>query len=554
MRIGDLLVRSGFISESQLRSALEEQASAKKTPIGELLKFLNFLKDDELELVLQAQRKILFGLMSGDRAVDIIKYAREHQLKFAEATEKLRSISKDGRTDCAPTDHDVLSFAVPEESDDDLDDEGMSAEALIQRSDKASEIQDWKTAISSLERARKIFEETDTFSEEAKIPIYCRLAVLYAKTNQTEKSRQNLAAVTTMMQEGKMAPGSMSLLTTAAHQCFLQGMASEANQLYKVVMPKWAQLLPFESTQFNICLRDAISCLHVNRAPSKQNIRIGELLAGSGLIDKEQFQDALQKTRLTHQPLGRVLSQSGWLSNQDLRNAVRVQLLCRAAVLPAEYASITLKAASFARSPDEFFAKLNVPAEAKAGDAADLADLIEKMDRLLIMEESLGLLHPDVAILANEIGDICLRRNETEEAEIMFRKAHAVLATSSEDNQLDLADACQKIARLMVKRKKYPEAELLFLQAMEIKNRLLGEKHHEVAEVQVDVGFLYFCQANYEPAIGFLTTSWLNQQEESSVEQKRFLLELLIKCFEQSGQSSEGEIYREQLRTIRGFE
>ncbi|MBX9724548.1 MAG: hypothetical protein K2X81_24285, partial [Candidatus Obscuribacterales bacterium] len=534
MRIGDLLVRSGFISESQLRSALEEQASARKTPIGELLKVLNFLNDDDLELVLQAQRKILFGLMSGDSAVDIIKYAREHHLNFAEATEKLRSFSKDGKTNCAPTDHDVLSFAVPEdETEDEAEYDGISSEALIQRSDKASEIQDWRTAISSLERARKIFEETDTFSEEAKIPIYCRLAVLYARTNETEKSRQNLAAVTSMMQEGKMAPGSMSLLTTAAHQCFLQGMASEANQLYKVVMPKWAQLLPFESAQFNICLRDAISCLHVNRAPSKQNIRIGELLAGSGLIDKEQFQDALQKTRLTHQPLGRVLSQSGWLSNQDLRNAVRVQLLCRAAVLPAEYAAITLKAASFARSSDEFFAKLNVPAEAKAGDAADLADLIEKMDRLLIMEESLGLLHPDVAILANEIGDICLRRNETEEAEVMFRKAHAVLATSSEDNQLDLADACQKIARLMVKRKKYPEAELLFLQSMEIKNRLLGEKHHEVAEVQVDVGFLYFCQANYEPAIGFLTTSWINQQEESSVEQKRFLLELLIKCFEQ---------------------
>ncbi len=415
-------------------------------------------------------------------------------------------------------------------------------------------MQDWKTAIKCLERARQLFEETDTFSEEATIPVYCRLAVMYAKTGNAEKTRESLSAVTSMMQKRTMAPGAMSLLTTAANQCFRQGMAAEANQLYKVVMPKWAQLLPFESAQFNICLRDAILCLHVTRAPSKQNIRIGELLAGSGLIDKEQFQEALQKTRLTHQPLGRVLSQSGWLSNQDLRNAVRVQLLCRAAVLPAEYASVTLKAASFARSVDEFFSKLNVPVEAKAGDAKDLADLIEKMDRLLIMEESHGLLHPDVAVLANEIGDICLRRNETADAEVMFRKAHAVFATSSEENQLDLADACQKIARLMVGRKKYPEAELLFLQAMEIKNRMLGEKHHEVAEVLVDVGFLYFCQANYEPAIGFLRTSWMIQQEESSIEQKRFLLELLIKCFEQSGQSSEGDIYREQLRSMRGAE
>jgi hypothetical protein len=44
------------------------------------------------------------------------------------------------------------------------------------------------------------------------------------------------------------------------------------------------------------------------------------------------------------------------------------------------------------------------------------------------------------------------------------------------------------------------------------------------------------------------------QQEDASREQKRYLLELLIKCFEQSGQDAEGDIYREQLKELRAAE
>ena len=565
VRIGDLLVRSGLVSEDALATALSKQQLDKKTPLGQILKLLNYLNEDELDLVLQAQRKILFASMSGELAVAAIKYAKQNKLSFGLATEKVlvtlrgqqsglaesastgtKSMppppSKGETTDTAPP---VVKMSAARFEGDPLD--------LMQQSDKAAAQQQWEIAIELLERARTMFERSDAYADDASIPVYCRLAAIYSKTNRLPQAKESIERVTRMLKSGtKMNPGSVTLLAAAANLSSRQGLSSVADQVYKIVLPRWTDLLPFEAAQFNLCLRDAINCSRLAELPTRKNIRIGELLIDCKLLNAEQFQDALTKTKRLRKPLGRVLTESGLLSMQDLRNVVRVQLLCRAAVLPSEYATATLRAASLAGTKSqEFFDKLNVPLETVSAPPGSLAELVAKMDRLLLMEEMHGVQHPEVAVLADELGDICLKREEEADAEALFRRAHAVFAVAGERYQLNLGGVCLKIGRLLVKQKKYPEAELLLLQVMEIKDRLLGDRHPEVAEVLIDVGYLYFCQANYSPAIGFLRSSWMIQQEDASREQKRYLLELLIKCFEQSGQDAESDIYREQLREIR---
>jgi len=78
-----------------------------------------------------------------------------------------------------------------------------------------------------------------------------------------------------------------------------------------------------------------------------------------------------------------------------------VQSCCSA----AEYAASIVRAASLTcLSPGEFFEKLEVPLDTPATPAGSLAELVAKMDSLLLMEEMHGVQHPEVAILADETG------------------------------------------------------------------------------------------------------------------------------------------------------
>lgn len=556
MRIGDILVGAGLVSKEELAAALQAQMADRKTPLGQLLKLLHHLKEDELDLVLQAQRRILHASMPGDLAIAAIKYARQNSLNFAMATEKVLVMTRAAQSMQAAA---ARAEAIVNGSDS-KPSAGVQVfcepSDLLQQSDEAAARQQWNESIELLEQACTIYERGEAYSAESSIPIYCRLASIYLRTSDTERAHQCIAKVTRLLKRGeRVAPGSLTLLAAAARSASREGMIADADQLYKLVMPKWTELLPFEFTQFNVCLRDAIACSGKIKAPVRRNIRIGELLTESKLVAPRHFQEALSTAKEKHRPLGRVVFETGLLSAQDLRNAVRVQLMCRAAVLPAEYAAPVIKAASLTcLSPSEFFDKLNLPLENETAPPGSLAELVTKMDRLLLMEEFQGVHHPEVAIAADEVGDICLRRGETEDAEALFRRAHAVFVMAGERYQLNLAGVCLKMGRLLINQKKYPETELLLLQSLEIRNRLLGDRHADVAEVLVDLGYLYFCQANYDPAIGFLRRSWEILRDKASREQKRFLLELLIKCFEQSGQDSDGDIYREQLRLIRASE
>ena len=564
MRIGDLLLNSGFVSEEQLNHALAQQKSQKKTPIGQLLKLLNFLKEDELELVLQAQRKILFSSMSGKLAVEALRYARANKTTFVDATAKvLASIESSNAASQGPVEIDASppssslkisgSIKTPGLTNPSGPRFAVDPKELIQKGDNFAAQKDWDQAAASLEQARTIYERSDCYDDEDVIPVYCRLAAFYTKLGRKTQAKDCITRVTDLVHKGiKISPGSISLLGAVSSVCSKQGMLAEAHRLYKFVMPLWLRLLPFEVNQFNVCLRDALVCASTIDSPSKQNIRVGELLTGAGMITETQFQDALQKSKRIRQPLGSILSQSGLISTKDLRNAMKVQLLYRSGALPAGYASMILKAASYATpNANEFFNNLTSALESSVKDAASLSEMIGKMDRLLSLEESEGMNDPQIAIIAADLGDICMKRREETEAEALYRRAHAIFVKAGDKYSLQLADVCKKIGRLLIQQKKYPEAEMLLLQAMEIKNRILGDKDTQVAEILTDVGYLYFCQANYFPAIGFLRSSWMIQADDTSVENKRFVLELLIKCFEQSGQDAESDIYKEQLKSIR---
>lgn len=568
MRIGDLLLQSGFLTEEELTAALSQQRLAKNVPIGQLLKVLNYLSDEDLELVLQAQRQILFASLNGDMAVESLRYARQQKVSLQIALERVQdkviSELKDETFDASPVGHSLnpgaegvepgSSFSNSQIVEAKIARTSMRADELLRSSEEAAAKNDWSKSIELLEKAKKIFEQAAAHSPEAALPVLCKLALAYAKANDRGQLKEQLTKILEQL-EGKNKSFSADTVLTLSAVAALSSkyqMHSYADRLYRRALPLWHKLLPLHAPQFILCLRDAITCSRVVVPPARTNVRIGELLISSGLIDADQFAEALQAAKRDRLPLGRVVSEQGCITQHDLRNAVRVQLLCRSAILPSYYAGMVLRAASLSKLiPDEFFAKMNLDKDA-VSKGNELHDLVAKMDNLLLLEETLGLNHPEVASLAAELADICLRRGEPDEAEVLLRRAHAVMAVAGEAYELQLADICAKIARLMIVKKKYPESELLLLQSMEIKNRLLGESHNDVAEVLVDLGYLHYCQTNYAPAIGFLRSAWLLNQEQTVTNQQelRYLLELLIKCFDESGQPLESEHYRQCLRSL----
>lgn len=567
MRIGELLIQAGFVTQQQVDTALSKQSTARKTPLGKHLRLLEFLTDEELDLVLQAQRKMAFTTMSAQLAIASLKYAKLHALDFESASRAVLSSLALGSTNrTAPSQQSQSQSSSPSQSSAPSQKSPPNSAAGMPKSStgstprfasnpaellKVSETlyaqKHFEESAKALEEVRTIYERSDGYSIDLVIPVYSKLAEIYSMLGKMPLAEDRISKLCGILKkEVKLLPGSITSLAQVAHYCSRNKLSEQSDQMYKSILPLWANLLPFEQSQFPFHVRDAISVYRTNSASTHKNIRIGELLVESKFLNADQFQEALQKSKRIRQPLGKVLTESGLVKVQDLRNAMRVQLMCRAAVIPVEYAASTLLAASCAKESVEiFFKSFDVSLQTPA--AKLLPELIEKMDKLLIQEEKSGLKSPAVAALAVEVADICLSRNESEEAELMLRRAHSIYAMEFENHQLELANTCFKIACLLLPKHKYEEAELLLMQAMEIKNRILGDKNPELADVLVELGSLYIGQGNYFPAAGFLRSAWSILDGKCSSDRSQFVLKLLIKCFEQMGMESECEIYRQKL-------
>lgn len=558
MRIGDLLIKSGFLTDEELDSALKMQKQLKKTPFGQLLIMLNFLSEHELDLVLQAQRKISFASMDSELAVRALKYARQHKLNFMEASQKIllqvqESTTAQGQSTTRHSSaHPAVSVPAAQPAISQQVKAKEGAEQFLVLAQQAASQEDWLAALKNTQHACKLREEQQS-NAESLLPVYCQLIELNLKVRNIEDFENALERMMNIFQQEshKLPASSFVVLSKAGCHCLSAGFLRQADEIFSAILPGWTELLPYESSKYSECLKETLSCKRKLSPFKKSNLKIGELLKSSALIDPEQFHEALQQSKKQRQPLGRVLVKSEQIELRELRNTVKVQLMCRSALIPQELAGMILKAACTTQlSSSEFFCRLQSIAASADLQMKLAADLLEKMDELILAENEKGTQDPACASLADQVGDLCLQRSELEDAEMMFRRAHAVFALAGDAYQDNLAEDCKKIGRLLIGQKKYPEAELLLLQAMEIKSRLLGEMHPELADILIDVGYLYYCQASYAAAIGFLRSAWMLQQEQTSPAAKRHVLQLLIKCFEQSGQGTEAGVYRQQLKTI----
>ena len=132
----------------------------------------------------------------------------------------------------------------------------------------------------------------------------------------------------------------------------------------------------------------------------------------------------------------------------------------------------------------------------------DLQDLIART------EQKKGLQDPSLASLYVSMGKIYHRRIESGECENFqkeyewaidcFKKAIALQQES--DMELELSSSLNYLAGLYRSQGRYSEAELLYLQAVEIDRRSLPEDHPNLATNLNNLAALYYFQGRYSEA------------------------------------------------------
>lgn len=73
-----------------------------------------------------------------------------------------------------------------------------------------------------------------------------------------------------------------------------------------------------------------------------ENVRVGELLTRAGILREQDLNEAIQIASDTGQMIGKVLIMSGYITKEDLQNAVEAQSLVRDCQLELSFAILTI--------------------------------------------------------------------------------------------------------------------------------------------------------------------------------------------------------------------
>lgn len=134
------------------------------------------------------------------------------------------------------------------------------------------------------------------------------------------------------------------------------------------------------------------------------------------------------------------------------------------------------------------------------GDEISARELLNWGATQLALERNTS---PEVrATIMTTLGDIYRRRGMYEQARGLLEKALSLQPKPSED-QTGLAATLNALADLARAQGRYPESEPLYLKALEVRERALGETHPDVAATLDNLGDLQSLRGRYSEAKAF---------------------------------------------------
>lgn len=134
----------------------------------------------------------------------------------------------------------------------------------------------------------------------------------------------------------------------------------------------------------------------------------------------------------------------------------------------------------------------------------DMADRLFKA-ALDVKETVLGKEHLSLANSFDSIGSICLEKNDDGEAESFFRYALEHTQRIVPDERGQVFNRMDKLARCLVKEKKYEEAEAIYIKGLELWKT--PSRNGSEARANFALGNLYVLEKKYDLALPVLQTA-----------------------------------------------
>lgn len=153
--------------------------------------------------------------------------------------------------------------------------------------------------------------------------------------------------------------------------------------------------------------------------------------------------------------------------------------------------------AAFVASVAVHLSKILVTA-GRYGGAADACQVA-----LELQQQHLHWNKSEVAEVMNEFGMVLVQQGKFQEAEPLLRQA---LFLQGKHDYLQQANTLSNLAELLYLRREYPEAEQAFLQALEIRERVLGARHLLTIRSRLKLGTVYYGMGRQERAETLFTT------------------------------------------------
>ena len=161
--------------------------------------------------------------------------------------------------------------------------------------------------------------------------------------------------------------------------------------------------------------------------------------------------------------------------------------------------------------------------------------LVLQQEKMLSTEANLGSDHLEVALLAQRIADLHLERKDWLAAELMYKRAIAVME-KHETTKGEVARSCERLADIYCQHGKQAEAQPLLFKSLDLReaSRWQGESMESAATLW-QLARLELSQFNEATALSFLRSARSLYEKNEPRSTPRRLLEQIADCCIQTG-------------------
>ncbi|MBD2598067.1 tetratricopeptide repeat protein [Nostoc spongiaeforme FACHB-130] len=174
---------------------------------------------------------------------------------------------------------------------------------------------------------------------------------------------------------------------------------------------------------------------------------------------------------------------------------------------------------------------------------------IKYLSKAVELQKQLGL-EKDLATSLNNLAYLYRSQGRYSEAETLFLQALLLKRKLLGEEQPSIASSLNNLASLYESQGKYSEAEPLYRQALEMRQRLLGKEHPDVAQSLNNLALLYTTQGRYNESEPLHRQALEMKQRLLGQEHPDVATSLnnLASLYESQGRYSEAEpLYRQAL-------